>query len=431
MIFAAFVSTSAGAADPFYTDLLQQGIFDLAAGRDAQAAHKLEIACFGLLDEPLILTEGLVHLGLASAKLGDRGRFVETFERIAEVEARFATYNEAAISDETRRAFEAAARQWIPSVELARVPALQSTRAAGAEGGAPASAVEETTEPATSEELLGEALRRFSAGRPRRAAPLIDQLLTLEPDNIAGLCLDGRIGQQLNDCTAVIDGLPHCPNLSTDGDLAHSYLRCLVDADMTDRGRAFEQSLDESLRARRKIRRLIDRLPPPAAAAAASAPSMAHDGVEAAPGPAGEEAPGQTDGALELSADDSALLEEVRNRIRTATSLADLDEPAQTAEKLAATYAAIPAAQFLAAEVAYRSSRWADAVGYFRQGGTPGLDQPLLRFYMAVSLFETGALQDAAAVLTDALPLLEQTNFVRTYAERILQNGIGEPPPEQ
>ena len=55
------------AADPFYVGLMESGSRDYLRGDYPAAAHKLEIACFGLLDEPQLLTRGLIRLALAQA----------------------------------------------------------------------------------------------------------------------------------------------------------------------------------------------------------------------------------------------------------------------------------------------------------------------------------------------------------------------------
>ena len=76
--------------------------------------------------------------------------------------------------------------------------------------------------------------------------------------------------------------------------------------------------------------------------------------------------------------------------------------------------------QFLAAELAYRTMRWNEAVAYFRRGGDPGDGKPLLLFYQAVALYETGDRAGAAAPLKRCLPNIKHTPFVEGYARAIL-----------
>jgi hypothetical protein len=76
--------------------------------------------------------------------------------------------------------------------------------------------------------------------------------------------------------------------------------------------------------------------------------------------------------------------------------------------------------QFLAAELAYRTMQWNEAVAYFRRGGDPGDGKPLLLFYQAVALYETGDRAGAAAPLKRCLPNIKHTPFVEGYARAIL-----------
>ena len=98
----------------------------------------------------------------------------------------------------------------------------------------------------------------------------------------------------------------------------------------------------------------------------------------------------------------------------------DLKQAYDLAREVADAHAESVEAQHLAAEAAYRISRWADAARYFRRGGEPGENQPELQFYMAVSLFESGDAAGAAAILKRSLPNLQRSPYVDAYARKIL-----------
>jgi hypothetical protein len=83
-------------------------------------------------------------------------------------------------------------------------------------------------------------------------------------------------------------------------------------------------------------------------------------------------------------------------------------------------YPSHPRVQFTAAEIAYRASRWSDAVRHFRQGGGPNEAQPLLMFYLAVSLWESGDHAQAATVMRRCEGKLRPTPFVQAYRDKIL-----------
>jgi hypothetical protein len=98
----------------------------------------------------------------------------------------------------------------------------------------------------------------------------------------------------------------------------------------------------------------------------------------------------------------------------------DLQQAFQLAQEVAATHPESMAAQRLAGESAYRISRWSDAASYLQKGGGLPDSEPELLFYLAVSQFESGNKDGAAATLRRALPNLQRTPFIDAYARKIL-----------
>lgn len=98
----------------------------------------------------------------------------------------------------------------------------------------------------------------------------------------------------------------------------------------------------------------------------------------------------------------------------------DLKAAFQLAKEVADAHPDSAEAQHLAAEAAYRLSRWSDAAAYFRRGGDPGEDKPELLFYMAVALFESGDPAGAATAIRRSLPNLRKTEYVQSYEKKIL-----------
>lgn len=127
-----------------------------------------------------------------------------------------------------------------------------------------------------------------------------------------------------------------------------------------------------------------------------------------------------------LPADERAKLERARSLLAAATRRVDVEEPYRLAHEVADARPESAEAQHLAAVIAYRASRWAEAITYFRRGGDPGDDQPERLFYLAVALYESGEQEAAAEVFRRSLPQLEPTPFVRSYQEKIL-GGRAEP----
>lgn len=102
------------AAHPHYERLLQEGRFALERGEPEEAAHALRLACFGLLEEPPVLTQCLVRLGLAQSTMEDTQAFLDTFRRIVEVEERFRGYSDAGLPAEVRADFEESVLAHVP-----------------------------------------------------------------------------------------------------------------------------------------------------------------------------------------------------------------------------------------------------------------------------------------------------------------------------
>jgi tetratricopeptide (TPR) repeat protein len=180
-----------------------------------------------------------------------------------------------------------------------------------------------------------------------------------------------------------------------------------------------------TLRSIAAFRGLADRKTPTGEAPAAGTDIKRQRGQAAAPvtPPASSTPPA----AVPVSAGPRPMTSAERDRMAQARKLLgeegkvkELRQAFQLASEVADAHPESVEAQHLAAEAAYRVSRWADAARYFRQGGEPGEDQPELLFYMAVALYESGDPAGAAAVLKRALPNLQHTPYVDAYARKIL-----------
>lgn len=145
--------------------------------------------------------------------------------------------------------------------------------------------------------------------------------------------------------------------------------------------------------------------PSPASSSPSSGPAMV------AAEPAGPRA---------ITAGERDRMAEARRLLGQDSKVKDLKQAYEMAREVADAHPESVEAQHLAAEAAYRISRWADAARYFRRGGEPGESQPELQFYMAVALFESGDAQSAAAILKRSLPNLQRTPYVDAYARKIL-----------
>ncbi|MFY9821547.1 MAG: hypothetical protein WAM82_09195 [Thermoanaerobaculia bacterium] len=172
---------------------------------------------------------------------------------------------------------------------------------------------------------------------------------------------------------------------------------------------------------------------PPAATTPPPAPAAGTSPGAAAPvvGPPSPPAPAGKAPAAEVKAtakpDSKPLSDAERKKMEQARQLLSQERPAkelkeafQLAREVADAHPGTKEAQHLAAEAAYRISRWSDAATYFHRGGDPGDDEPERLFYLAVALHELGDDTAAAAALKRALPNLRRTPYVDSYAKTIL-----------
>ena len=153
----------------------------------------------------------------------------------------------------------------------------------------------------------------------------------------------------------------------------------------------------------------------PANGSAAAEPGKSQEPQTAAvPPPADPTAP------KPLTDAERGKLEQARRILAEQRSARELRQAYQLAREVADVHPEAKEAQHLAAEGAYRISRWSDAATYFRRGGDPGEDEPERLFYMAVALYESGDRTGAAAALKRSLANLQRTPYVDAYAKKIL-----------
>ncbi|MEA2602894.1 MAG: hypothetical protein QOF89_3886 [Acidobacteriota bacterium] len=152
----------------------------------------------------------------------------------------------------------------------------------------------------------------------------------------------------------------------------------------------------------------------PPAAPAVKPPAPAEPAAEGKPA---ESKPAET---RPITDAERKKMEQARQLLSQERPAQELRQAFQLAREVADAHPDAREPQHLAAEAAYRISRWSDAATYFRRGGDPGDAEPERLFYMAVSLHESGDSAAAATVLRRALPNLRRTPYVDTYAKKIL-----------
>lgn len=110
--------------DEFYLVRLRAGVEAYRRGNPVVAADEFRIACFGFLEQPVLLVEGLARLSLAQAKTGRSADADGALSRFAEVEQRFGTFREATLEPEVRAEFVELARRRMPSETFRSLPSI-------------------------------------------------------------------------------------------------------------------------------------------------------------------------------------------------------------------------------------------------------------------------------------------------------------------
>jgi tetratricopeptide (TPR) repeat protein len=502
----------ARAADPFYLDLLRSGRAAYERQDFRAAVADLRLACFGFLEEPLLLREGLVHLALAQAGAGDGEGFLATFARIADLERRFHDVSKTPLPDDVRGRFEAAALERVPAGQIAALPRLADLaerRAAQQLAELPPrqrrAELEKraAAEPGKALWALELARADLDVGRHEAASKRLAALLAADPQHHAARCLYGRALADSRKCELAVLDLRACRDSLVDRVLATARLGCLVRTKGFAEARDVLAVLPAALLRDAEISKLAAKLPAPSSAAstppastvpvlpapaaaraadptppttppvaappttratspaptptspppatptaspppsssaskptaaqpiatAVSAPPTPPPAV-ARPNPVPSSAAARPEATTPAAAaalappppssEERELLETARKLMRASKVASDLAEAMRLARLVADAHPADREAQLLTAEIAYRGSRWAEAVRYFR-AADPGDRQPALLFYFAVSLFETGDRAGAAKVLKRCLPDLQRTPIVDRYVTRILE----------
>ncbi len=332
LLLALAAPAAAAAVDPFYLNLLRDGR-QAFERRDYPAASRLlNLACFGMLDEPKALADCLARLALAQDKADDVDGFRGTFKRLVEIEERFGAYSQGNLAPELRTALEPRLVARLPAATLEGVPVFRPLVAKKADGKKPDAAAAVT------------AVKKPDAP-PAAAPPIVKKT----------------------------DPAPAAPPA------------------------------------------------PPAMVKKPETPPAAPSKPPAAsPTPPAAKPPEKAAEPKPVTDAERKKMDQVRQLLSQERPAKELKQAFELAREVADAHPGAKDAQHLAAEAAYRISRWSDAATYFHRGGDPGDDEPERLFYLAVALHETGDGPAAAAALRRALPNLRRTPYVDSYTRTIL-----------
>ncbi|MCP3958364.1 MAG: tetratricopeptide repeat protein [bacterium] len=446
--------TTGSAADPFYERLLREGTRAYDQGSYPVAVQSLRLACFGLLDEPVSLAAGLTYLALAQAEIDDQQAFSSTIDRILEVERRFQAYSQLDLGSGVRQALEAHLERWTPLELLEQEPVFREVARRKLESQIASLPPEElreelarltAAEPKRLKWLLMLADLELSSGNYQAAFAAAETILRRDSRQPRALCVRGTAGAtQPDGCAQALADLDSCGEEAGSEHLREVRLRCLVELQDWDNAESLlGEVAPEKIRKApfKQLAREIKRGRQAAAAQLASAvtepttePEPAEVTASGIDDDRAQATPVETPSATEdtdparakahsdpvpIPRPVQAAIERSRNLLLNGTR-EQLRAEFVTMRQLADQHPSIVEAQYVTAEIAYRLSRWQAALSYFERGGEPDPSQPDRLFYLSVVRYETGNRAAARETLKRCLPVLEQTDFVRSYVTKIL-----------
>lgn len=407
----------------FHRERLEQGRQALAAQRYAEAATDLEIACFGMMDNPARRAGCKVYLFLAQRGAGDAVAATDTLRLVARLEERHAAFTGASLDAETREEFLLEANA--SGVDLSVWPRLQSAVAAASgvadEAGVSAASLtpsqleravrNDPSNTAMATQLLVSQYQRGKYANVQRSA---EELLATDPANQTAICLlaVATATRNRSTCSRTLEAIETCePNLQ-DRRYARTRLQCYVDLERWKDGRRYSDGLDESVRNReRRLIRLIERESGDQPSSAPVTAIATADGESPTPQSQEDEAArsqAPDSGASQAEIRDPLLVEiEALQRQRTeAVREGDIPAITRVLERASALARQRPGngeLQELAGQAAYLLRRWDQARLHLEAADAVHEMSAFSLFYLATAQEQTGSVDVARDTFRRAL----------------------------
>jgi len=394
--------------EPFYERLLREGTDAHNRGDYVQAIRYLRIANFGFLEEPALLAQGLSYIALSEAKNQNEEGFREIFFRIVEIEQRFQAYRQAKVPSDIRDELEGMVAALIPRETLEANPTFahiirrkEEARLAGLRGRDRRRELERLVVQYPDDARWRLMLAQFHLDERDwdEAIESASGVLAMEPDSSEALLIRGLAQAGDEKWDDAIEDLVASGQAGDGARQAEALLRAYVEKDLWPEASIFLAVLSEEIRGNSQVSRLARQV---------------EQGLEAEAVSFNERSSRSTSEASRKDLDRArALLAHGKTRN-------DLEQAYKIALELSKEVPQSRTFLYLAGECAYRLGRWKEVIEHFRRAGGPPAAQPNTSFYLAVALFETGNIEEAAALMRSCLSGLQRSPFVESYVKKIL-----------
>ena len=273
---SVLATTPARAVNEFYERLLREGKALYETGEFRSAARKLELACFGMLEDPPALTRCQIYLSLAHGALGDEAGFKQAFDRLMVLEDRFSTFSQAQVEGDWSRELSEYAQTWVSYETLRRLPGFERAARQQKEAALMDLAVPERKEQL--ERLLEQEPEALSwrilmaevdlaTGQYQNAVEGTQQVLQEDSERIKAICVRGQALAALGNCEEALEHLYTCSQEIPAEAITESKARCHLRLGQLDEAESTAQSLSDDstrralLRDVRRARRTAARQP--------------------------------------------------------------------------------------------------------------------------------------------------------------------------
>lgn len=449
--------SSAASAQRFNLDRLEAGQAAHAAGDFKEAIVEFDLACFGMVNDPVEYARCKALLFLSQVADRQLPAAKATLLLIARIEERQRAYSNAPLQPEQRQQFESTVIATFADERFTQTPRfyvlIEQARDTKAAMEPPPIAREMTVaelrarvaaDPLDLGALEQLADRLYRNEKVVDAQQVAETLAATEPTNVTAQCIQAttRAARNRSLCTRYLPDMELCPDGLHTALYIKTRLRCHTDLESYNEGRDFLATLDPTERAGAKIESLARKINNRATAEGAS--GEPNDQLAAAGSEEVSPELTEPDNPAEVAAlptpikieeptpheqpeADPAVLQRLARLRRDGLQAANggdrarLDGIFEQVRAVTTQHPEVLEAQRIAGEFAFLLSHWSITIEYLAPVQRLGAASATEAFYLAAAYHEVGEAELAQEALEDSLQRgVVRTSVVDSYEKKIL-----------